>query len=661
MIRLDNIEKTYGERSLFNELTWHIRPSEKVGLIGDNGSGKTTLLNILAGDCSPDNGKRIARKGLIIGYLGQETAAEGGDVCLIDEVKGGRGDLIDLEIRMDEITRIMSEPDGQTDDAAMNLCRLQEEYEHLGGYEYQATAKAIASGLGFTEDDLKRPMVKFSGGWRMRAQLARILLSKPDLLLLDEPTNHLDLESTIWLEKFIQNFEGALVIISHDRYFLNRMIKSIGELEHGDFTLYPHNYDNYLEVKRQRMEILEKQIEGRRKLVAKQTKFIERFRAKNTKATQVQSRIKALNKLSTIKSHRDTATVKFRFMQSGRLNKAVVDIKDVVAGYGDNIVYDKLNFTLWRGDRIALVGPNGAGKSTLMKMIAGKTPIKSGELIMGSNIEKSYFAQHQIESLDLGKTVLDEVISNIPNDSTPKARTALGAFLFRGDDVSKKISTLSGGEKSRVALTKLALTPTNLLLLDEPTNHLDLKSRAALENALSQYDGSILMISHDRSFIDHLVNKVIHVEDGVLTEYLGTYSDYEKLRDKATGDIRSKTKKRRSEPNVGSAQNASSDNSKMSKKEIRREAARKRSMLTERLKPTKAKLSSVVEEIAELEKTIAEYESLLADSANHNNIELIKNTSRSISSARAEHGILLGRWEQLAIDIEEMTEATGGQ
>ncbi len=644
MIRLSGISKSFGDRTLFSSINWHVSPRDRVGLIGENGAGKSTLLQILAGDSEPDSGDRIARNRLKVGYLRQEIEIVSKEKTLLTFVLEGRDDLLRLESRLSVISRRIERADsGSADKLAYEMALLEEEYKNAGGYGKHAKAKGILAGLGFSEADYHRSLTPLSGGWRMRAELGKILFSSPDLLLLDEPTNHLDLESTVWLESFLKGFEGAILLISHDRYFLNRMVDNIAELTAGELTLYPYPYDKYLVEKENRIVQIAKKAERQRKEIERQERFIERFRAKNTKATQVQSRVRALGKIDIIKTAKKSVNSRFRFRESGRINDTAVELTDVVFGYNTTPVYDNLNFTLRRGDRVALAGPNGAGKSTLIKIIAGTVDVKSGKVKTGSLVTARSFAQHHVESFNMENTVLNETTRRIPSDSIPMARTALGAFLFRNDDVNKKVKILSGGEKSRLALAKLALTPTNLLLLDEPTNHLDLSGKSALEKALQSYSGCIVMISHDRAFIDSVANKVIHVENGELTEYLGGYSYYESQREQVVS--RKNLTRTQTEPRTGAEPVAS-------KKEIRRQAADNRKRQNELAGPLKSRLKLVEIKISEWEELIREHERTLADPSTYSDKSKIRELTVGLSNAKSEAGELMEEWEEISGKLE---------
>jgi ATP-binding cassette subfamily F protein 3 len=403
---------------------------------------------------------------------------------------------------------------------------LQHRFEAGGGYRLESEARAILGGLGFAETDMLRPLAEYSGGWRMRAALARLLLLRPSLLLLDEPTNHLDLESLAWLEGFLAAYEGAVVVVSHDRYFLNRMVTSIADLGPGGLTLYAGDYDHFLVEREARRALLEARARNQARQVAEIERFIERFRYKATKARQVQSRVKMLERLERVESPSETRQIRFRFPEPPRAGRRVIELRDVHKAYGDTVVYAGANFAVERGDKVALVGPNGAGKSTLLRMVAGVLPFEAGERVLGSNVTVHYYAQHQLDALDPARTALDELEAVAPDLTQTRLRTILGAFLLSGDAVDKKVAVLSGGEKARVALARMLVRPAALLALDEPTNHLDLVSRGVLEEALVGFAGTIVFISHDRYFINRVATRIVEVEAGVLTPYAGGYDDY---------------------------------------------------------------------------------------------------------------------------------------
>lgn len=650
MLRLENISKLFAGSPVFTEVSLHVRAGQRIGLVGDNGAGKSTLLKIMTGSIVPDEGRRIMSSDTRVGLLEQETG--GSDkISILESVIAGATHIKALQAQMDKMSDKLHEAEQKGDNKfierlAESFAEAQDKFNDAGGYALEGKARGILAGLGFSPNELDRPVDSFSGGWRMRMQLARLLLFHPEVLLLDEPTNHLDLESSIWLERFLSSYDGALVIISHDRYFLNRMVNAIAEIEHGKLTLYPFPYNKYVVEKKTRKEQLEASATRQQKEIERQERFIERFRAKNTKATLVQSRVKALAKIERIETTKGTSSIGFRFEETGRIGAIPVEVLKARVAYGEKVVYDSLDFAMRRGDRIALVGPNGAGKSTLIKLLSGGISPKEGMVRISASVSMRYFAQHQVESLDPNKTVLDELTSSIPFDKISRARGTLGAFLFRNDDVDKKIKVLSGGEKSRVALAKIALNPTNLLLLDEPTNHLDLKSRQALERSLANYGGCILFISHDRAFIDAVANKIIHIEDGKFTEFLGDWDYYERNRAKRLATSTG------SSPATDSSKKPAG---KKSKKESRQEAAKQRKALSDAVGPLKKELKLIEVKIAEDENQIALIEKELADPETHNNPDMVSELSQKLQTIKSKNGKLLSRWEMLSEKIDTKT------
>jgi ATP-binding cassette subfamily F protein 3 len=523
VISVEEISKSYGGQVLFHDLSWRIAERERIGLVGPNGAGKTTICRILAGADDPDTGRVSRGRSVTVGYLPQDVAgAVAGSV--LAEALAGFADVWALEREMEDIARALET--APSDALTRRYGDVQHRFEALGGYRLETQAKAILTGLGFRADELARPLVEFSGGWRMRAALARLLLLAPSLLLLDEPTNHLDLEALAWLESFLAGYDGTVVVVSHDRYFLNRMVTSIAELSPAGLTVYPGDYDDYLVEREARHELLEAQARNQAKRIEEIERFIERFRYKATKARQVQSRVKMLAKVERIEVPGAARRIHFKFPEPPRTGRRVAALTGVHKSYGDNIVYRGIDFAVERGDRVALVGENGAGKSTLLKILAGALPFERGERALGAHVAVHYYAQHQLDALTPANSALEEIIAAAPDLPHTRLRTILGAFLFSGDAVEKKVSVLSGGEKARLALAKMLVRPAALLCLDEPTNHLDLASREVLEDALALFPGTIVFISHDRYFINRIATSVLHVHHGVLTRYLGTYDDF---------------------------------------------------------------------------------------------------------------------------------------
>jgi ATP-binding cassette, subfamily F, member 3 len=524
VISLDAVSKGYGGQELLRGMSWRIGRGERIGLVGPNGAGKTTLCRILAGVEEPDAGRVHQDTGVTVGYLPQEVTG-GEDRTVLAEALSGFDEVWRLEAQLESLAARMAGPDapeGLTD----TYGEVQHRFEALGGYRLEAEAKIILDGLGFAAEAIHRPLAEFSGGWRMRAALARLLLLRPDLLLLDEPTNHLDLESLAWLENFLAAYEGTVVIVSHDRYFLNRMVTAIADLAGGGVTLYHGDYDHFLVEREARQALLEAQARNQAKRVAEIERFIERFRYKASKARQVQSRVKMLDRMERIETEAAARRIHFSFPQPPRTGRLVGRLTGVHKAYGDNVVYAGMDFQVERGDRVALVGVNGAGKSTLLKILAGALEFDSGERLLGSHVEVQYYAQHQLDALDPSRTVLEELEHAAPEAQISRLRTILGSFLFSGDAVEKKVAVLSGGEKARLALAKMLARPAALLCMDEPTNHLDLASKEVLEEALGGFTGTIVFISHDRYFINRIATQVVEVARGQLTTYLGTYDDY---------------------------------------------------------------------------------------------------------------------------------------
>jgi ATP-binding cassette, subfamily F, member 3 len=545
MLHITEISKSFGTQVVLDHASLHVKPGMRLGLIGPNGAGKTTLLRLIAGEMSLDEGEITARKDLRIGFLPQEIE-EIAARTVMEEVLASYADIIDMEHRLKDLgdrvaaaytdTGAPEDGAGPGHEAAVDpeellrqMGSLQTAFEAARGYELEAQAQTIARGMGFSDEDFDRPISELSGGWRMRAALARLLMDRPDLLLLDEPTNHLDLESLIWLEEFLLGWPGALVMISHDRYFLNRLVTHIVELDRGMLDLYAGDYDHFEDEKLLRHEALMNAARNQEREIQQAESFIRRFRAKNTKAKQVQQKVRQLEKMERINAPQgERKRIKFRFPQPGRTGRVVAEVSKVRKVYGDKVVYNRLDLVVERGQKIALVGPNGAGKSTLLKLLAGVIEPDAGRLELGHNVSREYFAQHQLEVLDPDRTVLktmEEVAARV--DKMTQVRSYLGAFLFTEDDADKKVGVLSGGEKARLALARMLLDPAGLLLLDEPTNHLDMASREVLTEALRQFEGAVVFISHDRHLINAIGTEVIEVIDGRLTHFPGDWEYYQ--------------------------------------------------------------------------------------------------------------------------------------
>ena len=579
-----------------------------------------------------------------VGYLPQEVgASEAGTV--LAEALSGFDQVWRLEAELERLAALMAAADAGPE-LTERYGEVQHRFEALGGYRLEAEAKIILGGLGFASADVHRPLGEFSGGWRMRAALARLLLLRPDLLLLDEPTNHLDLESLAWLESFLSSYDGSVVVVSHDRYFLNRMVTSIAEMADGAVTLYMGDYDHYLVEREARHALLEARQRNQAKRVAEIERFIDRFRFQATKARQVQSRVKMLEKIERIEVGAETRRIHFAFPQPPRTGRTVARLTGVHKAYGDNVVYAGMEFAVERGQRVALVGVNGAGKSTLLKMLAGVLPFDRGERALGANVAVHYYAQHQLDALDPARTVLEELEQADPTAKLQRLRSILGSFLFSGDQVDKRISVLSGGEKARVALAKMLVRPAALLCMDEPTNHLDLASKEVLEGALAAFTGTIVFISHDRYFINRIATQVVEVDRGRLTTHLGNYDDY--LARKAQGEA---TPVATSRAAAGGA--AAGPVSRPPQKRV----PPPRKALDREIKAITARLQAVETQISIMERRLEEISLSLADPDLYRDGKRARQIAQARKDAEGQVAWLMKEWEELSL---QLAAATGG-
>jgi len=530
MISLTGVGKQYGRQVLFVDASFQLNPGEKVGLVGPNGSGKTTLFRMITGEEVPEEGDVSVPRRLTIGYFRQDVEEMSGR-SVLDEAILGSGRAGDLHHELESLTRAMTEGTGDADTVLARFGEVQEEYEHLGGYALEAQAREVLHGLGFEDERIDGDVGALSGGWKMRVAMARVLLGRPDVLLMDEPTNHLDIESIIWLEGFLKSQTGALLMTSHDRDFMNRIVTKIAEIDSGEITTYSGNYDFYERERAIREANREAAYARQQAMLAKEQRFIERFAAHAAKAAQVQSRVKALEKIEKIELPKKRQVVHFDFRVPPRSGEQVAVLDGVTKAYGRRVVHDGLNMIIRRGERWCVMGKNGAGKSTLLKMVAGHVAPDSGEIRLGASLKMGYFAQQSLDVLDPSLTIEEQLIKDFPNESIGVRRSLAGAFQFSGDDIDKKIRSLSGGEKTRLVLARMLLEPPNFLILDEPTNHLDLLTKEMLLDALKDFDGTMLFVSHDRAFLRGLSNRVLELggESGTDAQphlYPGSYIEY---------------------------------------------------------------------------------------------------------------------------------------
>jgi ATP-binding cassette subfamily F protein 3 len=640
MIAINDLTYEIGSRALYDEANWHIKPGEKIGLIGANGTGKTTLLKLIVGDLKPTSGTISMSKELTIGYLNQDLLSYASDKSILHVAMEAFERQNQLH---DEIEALLKKLETDySEDVLHKLSDKQSEFEALDGYNIEYKAHEILAGLGFGEADTQRKLSTFSGGWRMRVMLAKILLQAPDILLLDEPTNHLDLPSIQWLEDYLKAFEGAVVIVSHDRWFLDKVINKTVESRKGKLNVYSGNYSFYVEEKQLRGEIQKGEFKNQQAKIKQEEKLIERFRAKASKAKMAQSRIKALDKLERVDDvDDDNPSVNFSFRFSKQSGRHVINIEHLTKKYPTIDIVEDAHAIIEKGDKIALIGANGRGKSTVLRIIAGADKEFEGKSDTGYNVTQTFFAQHQLEALHLDSEILQELQSFAPKHNETELRSILGSFLFTGDDVFKKIKVLSGGEKSRVALAKALTADANFLILDEPTNHLDIASVNILIQAIQQYEGTVIAVSHDRFFLDNIANKIWFIEDQQIKVYPGTYAEYEiwqakrKLEAKSAPAIPQPKKEEKKEP--------------VAVKQPVNDSAKQ-------LKKLNQDLVGMEQKIGELEKAVKQLENELSDEKIYKQQNRLQEVNKNLKAKQQELKLQQDKWEALASQILEMEE-----
>lgn len=656
MFFLSNVAKYFNGKPLFEQVNLSVHRGDRVGIVGPNGAGKSTILGMMEGVLSPDSGEVSIEKKIRVGILHQELI-QGSDGPIIDEIMNVSDELREIRRRLKELENGMTKLSENSSEATGLLEEhgaLLHEFERYNGYTLEARALKTLQGLGFKPEDGRRRWSEFSGGWRMRVALAKILLSEPDALLLDEPTNHLDLESLIWVEEYLSGFKGALVLVSHDRAFLNKLVTRIFEVSNGKVTSYTGNYDDFESNKQTQEEILVSAYKNQQDKIKRIEKFVNQNRVKARTASRVQSRLKMLDKMEKVELPTRQRKLKFSFPSSAASGKRTLQINDLVKKYSSNIVYDGFDFSVDRGERVGLIGPNGAGKSTLMKIIAGMIPYDSGMVKYGHNVKPGYFAQHQSEMLNSELTVLEEAYSTSSTVTEQEVRNLLGAFLFSGDDVFKKVKVLSGGEKSRLALTKILLSPPNLLLMDEPTNHLDIPSCEILEEGLKKYDGTLILITHDRRLMNAICTGILEVEKGRQEYFIGNYEDYIYKKKLIDAEFVQNGIDQPAIAKTGFDKENDKSEEKESRKDRKRREAQNRIILFKKQEPIRKEIEALEKKLAEREQRSREITTFLSDPTNYEKKENIRQILEEEPIISQDIKFLEKRWEELHMELDEI-------
>lgn len=656
MLQINNLNLQYGDKYLFKDISVRLNGQDHVGLVGVNGTGKSTLLKMMVGHIETDFGVITKSKRATIGYLPQELEGFSPGLTLKQEAETAFAHLLALQKELAQVNEQLGHSDPQSPffaDLLHQQGELQHQLDESDFFHIEGKIEKVLTGLGFSKTDMDKDCNDFSGGWQMRLMLAKLLLAHPSFIFLDEPTNHLDIESLTWLEEFLKSYKGAMIIISHDRAFLDNLTNATWELSLGNLTVYKGNYSTYLRDKETRLEIERAAYNNQQAKIQQTMRFVTRFRAKSTKAKQVQSRLKQLSRMEMLELEDSEQKISFRFPPAATSGRLTIQADNLGKSYEEQNVFSNLTLEVNRGDKVAVVGVNGAGKSTLVKILAGLIKPSQGNIRLGHNVKTSYFGQHQAKELSPQLTVLQTMEQVDVEQTVTSTRSLLGAFLFRGDEVDKKVMVLSGGEKSRLALAKMMISPANLLIMDEPTNHLDMMSQDILQDALNQYDGSIIVVSHNRFFLDGFINKVLEIKNGQATMYEGNLNYYlEKTTKAAATQPAAELQAGSLKPDLRATKEDS--NIKISAKEARKAKAELRAAKNTRLKPLQKQLAGLEKEIEELEDRKADLEQILSDPELYNNQDAFAEKNKEYQKTSEQLNRIYPNWESVQEKIDKL-------